>query len=102
MGTHIESVPLGQLINSLLGPVHGILAPDSRLINLEQPPLFVFNLALLNSLQSAEKFDTNRTWLIGGIAVGELLALGFQGDGLDGYKSCCCAGGKNFVKLTQL
>lgn len=59
-----QACNLWQLVYCRFRAVSVSTIPLIRLGNIEQPILLVFNLALLDTLESCEKFDTTRSGLI--------------------------------------
>ena len=64
-----QACNLWQLVYCAVRAISIATIPLIGLGNIEQPVLLVFDLALLDALESCEKLDTAWSWLIRPIAV---------------------------------
>jgi hypothetical protein len=90
-----------QLVNRLALPIYSLLAPQLRLVDLEQPALLVLNFALLDAFQGLQELDANRAGFAGRVLVSELLALGLVCDGFDRNESRRGTSSENFLEVVE-
>ena len=71
-------------------------------LHLFVPAKSIVNLTPLDSLQGCKQLDAEWAWLLGFVAVRELIALGPHSNGLDGHKRSSGSGSHNLGKCWKL